>query len=1574
MSMNIDEILQKANELTLETLEDSITPPRVGELVYGLAEIIKQGISVSSIGASKLSELEDVSFLNQKENDILQKIGNKWTNMQFGETNLSNLLKNVFISKKTDDTAEGLIDFIKGIEIGDFTSGFLGGGGSLKMTPDGMSELEVDKLTVRMVATFFELVIRKISHVGGELILSPARMKCTSVVEEANGYRCYFNNDNGNIANEFVVNDQARCQVFSGAGVKSYWRLVTEIGADYIKLSKTDANGTGIPAIGDDIIQLGNRTNDARQNAQILSTVGSDAPSYKQYSGISSYNLTGKERTVFSATGNTIVGNLKITNNGIETDIKDYVDNIQVGGRNLVRKGGELVINSDYPTKSYDLSETTKIGEIYTYQIKGELAEGQTYWLFYCYDWIQFGMMFLDEKYDSVRGIYYGTFTATRAINRISVFSYPEVAGDAKIEWVKLEKGNKATDWTPAPEDVQAEIEATQLFIEYSADGTNWHFPYQIGDIYLHQKIGVNSTWGSAIKFVGADGTSISIKGHVANYASLPTSGMSVGDGYVTDDNGHLCVYMPDLTWSDAGTFRGTDGLPSYIHVAYASNSDGTQNFSTSDPANRDWMGVYSDNIADDKTNPALYKWKYVKGNAGADATVYELVCSSYVANQNLSGAYTPGTLTFSGLKTIGNNAPTMFGGIYKIYRNGTLVYTSITSELSTTHTITAGTTEIKVELYLASVKVDEATIAITSDGAEGKNAISCALSNGSHSIPCDKDGNPTSYISSGTKIYVTEADAYLMYVTEITGNSQFTVSALASGITAGAISAGTNPACAVVANHSGMTANPATIIYTVTTRNSQGVTNVSYLIQTLTKSIAGQTGDPGRAVVSIVEYYLTSAASSDITRATAGWTTSMQTPNSLKKYLWNYEVITWSSGTITTYVEPVIIGVYGVDGVSITAVDVLYYKSSSSSALTGGVWQTTVPAWTDGYYIWSKTKTSYSIGNPTETTAVCITGGKGTTGKGISSIIEEYNISTSKVAPTNSSWTTTPPAWSWGKYIWTRSKITYTDNSVVYTEQICDSSWDAVNELWDFGENLIVDNKLTLTAGSNNYKYGVLLGSEFGNYETAINALATDGTLTPAEKQTLNNYWNAIKYEKTTICWNSDNKEKDNTDYVDVYNQLGGLLAPLLQNMNVSSSISNSSLYYYLSEYYAARQYLLEVLNVYLKNGKTYTFSVGSIATISGSPTGVKVGLNDFTSNTWISTTILSISANRQFFTFTVPATGYYSLLIYAGIDGNTANNTVAYDKLMLQEGSKATMYKPYDYLKDAFTRSTTVTGGVTLGSIMGVMDYGGNTVAYMNGTNANPTAFAAGVENFGTETETKKIDFRHDGAGHLAGGNINWDADGNTEYKGNITAKDSATGAKTVIDASGMSIFNPTSIYPNIKIGLKNGYAVLEYYDNAGKLLYDLGPNGITYIQVVEEKWLPVDLVQLSPLGYQTILTNDAQKTIYKNAQSKPVYTAYQYISKVVAGVKQDTANDGRIFRVTGNKEPENRIMGYYCRKQAGSMVPTTNSGNRFNPVGISEYNEAVYDRSDIYRARLIRYDDGVEVSELYAYWNIP
>ena len=81
--LSIDEILAKAELITLETQIDSITPMRVGELFTSLAEQLRLGVGAgATIGASKLSELSDVMLLNNKDNDILQKIGTKWTNIQ----------------------------------------------------------------------------------------------------------------------------------------------------------------------------------------------------------------------------------------------------------------------------------------------------------------------------------------------------------------------------------------------------------------------------------------------------------------------------------------------------------------------------------------------------------------------------------------------------------------------------------------------------------------------------------------------------------------------------------------------------------------------------------------------------------------------------------------------------------------------------------------------------------------------------------------------------------------------------------------------------------------------------------------------------------------------------------------------------------------------------------------------------------------------------------------------------------------------------------------------------------------------------------------------------------------------------------------------------------------------------------------------------------------------------------------------------------------------------------------------------------------------------------------------------
>lgn len=188
------------------------------------------------------------------------------------------------------------------------------------------SYLEVDRLLVRKTAEFVRLVIRELQSVGGEIVLSPASMKISKVDFQRKGtllpeygtaplqydvYRCSFLTKRGDeeITNPFVVNDLVRCQTFNikegttaNAKNKYYWRRVTAVGTDYIDiLALSGGNyGDSQPEVGDELVQMGNTTDVARQSVLYLSAYGSDSPSIKLYKGVNDYTLDGKEIFVVS--------------------------------------------------------------------------------------------------------------------------------------------------------------------------------------------------------------------------------------------------------------------------------------------------------------------------------------------------------------------------------------------------------------------------------------------------------------------------------------------------------------------------------------------------------------------------------------------------------------------------------------------------------------------------------------------------------------------------------------------------------------------------------------------------------------------------------------------------------------------------------------------------------------------------------------------------------------------------------------------------------------------------------------------------------------------------------------------------------------------------------------------------------------------------------------------------------------------------------------------------------------------------------------------------------------------------
>lgn len=134
--------------------------------------------------------------------------------------------------------------------------------------------------------------------------------------------------------------------------------------------------------------------------------------------------------------------------------------------------------------------------------------------------------------------------------------------------------------------------------------------------------------------------------------------------------------------------------------------------------------------------------------------------------------------------------------------------------------------------------------------------------------------------------------------------------------------------------------------------------------------------------------------------------------------------------------------GTIGNDGIGITEIQEQYYLSDSQQTLIGGTWQTTAPTWVKGKYIWTRTQFTYSNGNVTTTSPICVTGKDGADGLNGGVSVKDVDIfyyqSTSATSLQGGSWTTTAPTWVNGKYVWSKT-ITYLDNGTqIESNPVC--------------------------------------------------------------------------------------------------------------------------------------------------------------------------------------------------------------------------------------------------------------------------------------------------------------------------------------------------------------------------------------------------------------------------------------------------------------------------------------------------------------------------------------------------------
>ena len=513
----IDEATQELREATQNELNKKCEPQYAPSLSVQKHYIKKKGILLNIgdgitvkiggrnittriIGTTETSDDIRVELGDQMLYTYDTKVNNTIEQIQFTLKQLINIddIKRLFynlinawypkwFNQKLHKDADVEFNSVKAAELvqsdnfssKNFTSGALGSGHRIK---DGNAEFQ--NLTVRGQFSVFEFLIQQVKAIGGKFCVSPAAIKTVSVEETENGYKCFFNTDSGTIMNPFVVGDQAFHQVFDGQKMKRYWRLVTEVGADYFVLSKTDCEAnSGIPEADEEIVLLGNRTDINRQSAIMISAYDNNSPYIAFYAGINSYSFEGKE-PMRTGNLNGIVdedfGQLTgfglycqnvymkgvfrlMSGKTVEEsigDVQSNLDNLQVGETNLLDNSNKGWKNTGYPIATIYLGDyKPKQGEECTIVIKGKLGANKTSWGVYNSG----GSVVLASFYPGGPDTDYialKTFKwtlGTPAVDNTFIRIYPmpySVSVESEIEWVKLVLGNKTSLlWTPSIND-----------------------------------------------------------------------------------------------------------------------------------------------------------------------------------------------------------------------------------------------------------------------------------------------------------------------------------------------------------------------------------------------------------------------------------------------------------------------------------------------------------------------------------------------------------------------------------------------------------------------------------------------------------------------------------------------------------------------------------------------------------------------------------------------------------------------------------------------------------------------------------------------------------------------------------------------------------------------------------------------------------------------------------------------------------------------------------------------------------------------------------------------------------------
>lgn len=448
----------------------------------------------------------------------------------------------------------------------------------------------------------------------------------------------------------------------------------------------------------------------------------------------------------------------------------------------------------------------------------------------------------------------------------------------------------------------------------------------------------------------------------------------------------------------------GADGETSYLHMAYATSADGKTGFSTTNAVDKTYIGQYVDFEKADSTDPTKYHWSKFQGPKGDKGEQGPQGLRGLQGEKGDQGIQGPKGADGKDGKT------TYFHIKYSAVSNPTSA-----SQMTETPSKYIGTYVDFTQTDSDDPKKYSWQQLEGSQGPQGKQGISGT--NGADGktsylhIKYSNDGGKTFTGNSGEDIgaYIgtcvdyakddpTSVGTYKWAKIKGEAGAKGDKGDTGKGVksTSVAYQVSTSGTTVPTGTWSGSVPSASAGQYLWTRTIITYTDNTTSTIYSVGRmGTNGANGTNGKSIGSVVNYYLATASSSGVTTATSGWTTAVQSVSAAKKYLWNYEVVKYTDGTVASTTVPCIIGSYGDRGSkgdkgdtgstgngikSITE----HYAVSASNSTVPTSWSSTVPTMTESNkYLWNYETITYTNGTTVDTTkrVIGVYGNKGATG-----------------------------------------------------------------------------------------------------------------------------------------------------------------------------------------------------------------------------------------------------------------------------------------------------------------------------------------------------------------------------------------------------------------------------------------------------------------------------------------------------------------------------------------------------------------------------------------------------------------